>query len=266
VLQMDNRCKFDVLGIHNNFLSSAMLSDFYKTSVGKKIVMASSGIVLVAFVFGHMVGNLKLFSGRSLETSSYKIDEYAEFLRTFAAQLIGEGSFLWMVRLGLLGCLVVHAVSGIQLSILHRKSKPVSSYNPKYATSNAASRSMIYGGLFLLFFVVVHILHLTTGHLNFSGFQEGKVYSNLYLAFQSLPVVVFYLLAMIALTMHLYHGTWSMFQTLGMENPVWNLKFKSIAKILAIVLFLGFSSVPLGIYVGIVQEPIDGRLVTGWSE
>ena len=237
-------------------LDGNMVLEFYKSTVGKKMVMAVTGLVLVGFVFGHMLGNLKMFMEIHEATGLYKIDEYAEFLRSFAAELMGHGAALWLARIVLLLSVVLHAASGISLSLQHKKAKPVVAHGVVYQSANAASRSMIYGGLFLVLFIVFHILHFTTGTLHFSGFEEGRVYANVWKSFQHISVVGFYVLAMAALSCHLYHGAWSMFQTLGATSPRWNPCIKNAAKVFAVFIFIGFSSVPVATLLGALNPPI----------
>lgn len=233
----------------------SLLRDFYSSTVGKKIAMAVSGVVLVLFVIGHMLGNLKIFGGIDPASGVHKIDAYAEFLHTVGSEMLGRAGALWLARVVLLAALLVHAISGIQLAVLNRRAKPVSAAQSNYRSANAASRTMLYGGLFLLVFVVFHILHFTTGSLPFSEFKEGQVYRNVWLAFQNGAVVTFYVVAMAFLMLHLYHGTWSMFQTLGIDTPRWNAGLRSVAKVVAVALFLGFSAVPVGIVAGLLPAP-----------
>lgn len=217
--------------------------------------MALSGLVLVLFVLGHMAGNLKIFAGVDPATNDYKIDDYGRFLRSMGSEMLGHSGVLWIVRIALLACLVIHVVSGIQLSRLNRAAKPVGYKVSNYRSANAASLTMIYGGLFLLLFVTFHILHFTTGHLHFSGFVEGEVYANVWSAFQSLLTAAFYVVAMGLLALHLYHGTWSMFQTLGVDTPNWNKGIRTIAKVISVALFVGFSAVPVSIATGLLSAP-----------
>jgi succinate dehydrogenase / fumarate reductase cytochrome b subunit len=229
---------------------------FYASTIGKKVAMALSGMVLVLFVLGHMAGNLKVFAGVDPATGDYKIDDYGRFLRSMGSEVMGHSGFLWVVRVVLLGCLILHAVSGIQLARLNRMAKPVGYKTTQYRSANAASRTMVYGGLFLLFFVVFHILHFTTGTVHFSGFVEGEVYANLWNSFQNLGTAVFYVVAMALLSLHLYHGTWSMFQTLGVDTPNWNKGVRTAAKIVAVALFIGFSAVPVTAALGLLPAPV----------
>jgi succinate dehydrogenase / fumarate reductase cytochrome b subunit len=114
---------------------------------------------------------------------------------------------------------------------------------------------MLYGGLFLLLFVTFHILHFTTGTLHFS-FVEGEVYANVWSAFQNVLTAGFYVVAMALLALHLYHGTWSMFQTLGVDTPRWNKGIRTLAKVIAVALFVGFSAVPVSIAMGLLPAPV----------
>jgi succinate dehydrogenase / fumarate reductase cytochrome b subunit len=234
-----------------------IVCDFYRSTVGKKVVMALSGLVLVLFVVGHMTGNLKIFAGIDAATGDYKIDDYGVFLRTMGSEMFGREGVLWIVRVVLLACVVVHALSGIQLARLNRRAKPQGYEVTSYRSANAASRTMLYGGLFLIVFITFHILHLTTGTVHFSGFVHGQVYANVHHAFESVPVVGFYVVSMALLALHLYHGTWSMFQTLGVDAPRWNQGLRSLAKVVSIALFVGFSSVPLGVVSGVLSPPVE---------
>lgn len=233
-----------------------LIKEFYGSTIGKKIAMAVTGLVLVMFVLGHMAGNLKVFAGIDPTTGDYKIDDYGRFLRAMGAEMLGHSGFLWIVRVVLLGCVVIHALSGIQLARLNRRAKPVNYEVTSYRSANAASRTMLYGGLFLIVFITYHILHLTTGTVHTAGFVEGEVYANLWSAFRNYGTVGFYVVSMALLGLHLYHGTWSMFQTLGVDTPRWNKGIRTAAKVVAVALFLGFSSVPVGVALGLLPAPV----------
>jgi succinate dehydrogenase / fumarate reductase cytochrome b subunit len=233
----------------------SFVRDFYGSTVGKKITMALTGLVLVGFVVGHMAGNLKIFAGYDVASGGYKIDHYGEFLREIGAEMLGHAGFLWIVRVVLLVCVVLHAVSGIQLARLNRHAKPSGYKVTSYRSANAASRTMLYGGLFLIVFITYHILHFTTGAVHYRGFVEGKVYANVFSAFQSPLIAGFYVVSMALLALHLYHGTWSMFQTLGVDAPRWNKGLRTIAKVVAVAMFVGFSSVPVAILSGDLPPP-----------
>jgi succinate dehydrogenase / fumarate reductase cytochrome b subunit len=234
----------------------SLIKTFYGSTIGKKITMALSGLVLVLFVLGHMAGNLKIFAGIDPTTGDYKIDDYGRFLRSMGSEMMGHETFLWVVRVVLFGCLVAHAASGIQLARLNRRAKPQGYKVANYRSANAASRTMMYGGLFLLVFVTYHILHFTTGTVHFDGFVEGEVYANVFSAFRHYGIAAFYVVAMGLLAAHLYHGTWSMFQTLGVDTPRWNQGFRTMAKVVAVALFVGFSAVPVSIAAGLLAAPV----------
>lgn len=233
----------------------SLIVKFYSSTVGKKVAMALSGIVLVLFVVGHMAGNLKIFAGINPDSGDYKIDDYGRFLRTMGSEMLGEYGVLWVVRVVLLACLVIHAVSGILLARANRAAKPEGYKVKSYRSANAASLTMLYGGLFLLLFVTFHILHFTTGTVHFS-FVEDEIYHNVWSAFQNVLTAGFYVVAMALLALHLYHGTWSMFQTLGVDTPRWNKGLRTVAKFVAIALFVGFSAVPVSIATGLLPAPV----------
>lgn len=233
-----------------------LVKDFYASTIGKKVAMALSGLMLVLFVLGHMAGNLKIFGGIDPTTGNYKIDDYGAFLRSFGSEMLGHEGFLWIARVVLLGAVLLHAISGIQLARLNRVAKPVGQAVKAYRSANAASLTMLYGGLFLIVFIVFHILHFTIGSLPFTPFVEGKVYSNVWLAFRSYATAGFYVVSMALLSLHLYHGTWSMFQTLGVDTPRWNRGIRGLAKVVALALFVGFSSVPVSIALGLLEAPV----------
>lgn len=231
----------------------AILFTFYSSTIGKKIVVALTGLVLVGFVLGHMIGNLKTFMGKG-EDGRWALDHYAEFLRSMGSDLFGPENLLWIVRIGLLLALVLHVLTVIQLTLRNKQAKPQGYVNPRYSASSYAARSMAVGGLLLLAFIIFHILHFTTGDLHFD-FRHGEVYRNVYLAFEQGGFVGIYVLAMLALGLHLFHGTWSVFQTLGFDNPDRNKTLRGIASALAIIVPLGFLAVPISVYLQLLPKP-----------
>lgn len=241
-----------------------VLLHFYRSSIGKKVVMALTGLVLVGFVISHMAGNLKVFGGINPETGLYKVDEYGAFLREMGAGLFGHSGVLWTVRIVLLLAVVLHVVTVIQLRRMNAQARPAAykMFSPRMST--IASRTMYVGGFFLLFFIVFHILHFTTGHLHFSGFEHGRVYANVFSAFQNPLLVTFYVLAMAALGLHLYHGVWSMFQTVGVDVPRWNPALRGLAKGVSVIVAVGFSVVPVAVMLGFVNPPAGGAQHTSF--
>lgn len=220
------------------------VSSLYRSSVGKKILMAVTGVVFVLFVIAHMIGNLKAFMGPE------HFDEYAHFLREVGEPVFPYGVLLWIFRLVLLGCLGIHALFALQTWRTSAVARPV-----KYAKglqpeeSTFASRTMRWGGIVLFLFVVAHLLHFTTGHLH-PNFVPGAAYDNLILGFQMQWVAGLYVVVMFVLSLHLYHGVWSSFQTLGLNHPRYNRYRRPLAAAVAVAVFLGFASVPVAVLAG----------------
>ena len=184
------------------------------TMVGKKVVMAVTGIVLVGFVIAHMLGNLKIFIGA--ET----INAYAVFLRTMGEPLVPYAALLWIVRLVLLGCVALHITAAVQLTRMNWAARPEAYESRQSIATTYAARTMRWSGVILVLFIVYHLLHLTAGVV---GFQPGEfrhlsVYHNVVAGFSVWYVSVFYIVAMACLCLHLDHGIWSMFQTLGWND------------------------------------------------
>jgi len=219
----------------------------YETSVGKKIVMALSGIVLVLFVLGHMAGNLKVFFGQEA------FDHYAHGLRTFGEPFLAHGQFLWIARIGLLAAVGLHMLSAFltwRQSAVARGSR----YRKKHALSfSYASRTMRWGGVLIAAFVVLHLLHLTTGTVH-PDFGDSP-YVNVVVAFSNPAVAGAYIVVMVLLGLHLYHGIWSATQTLDWDNPRIRDAWRPIAAIVTAVVVLGFVSVPVAVLAGAVERP-----------
>lgn len=215
-----------------------------RTAVGLKFVVAVTGLVLFGWVAMHMLGNLKTFLGPEA------IDDYAKGLRTLGEPFVPHGFALWGVRLLLLACVVLHVGAAAKLTARNRAARPVpyARYGPRESTFSA--RFMLVSGAVLLVYVVLHVLHLTTGTILKGSFDEGQVYSNLSRSFRMGAVAVFYVGAVLVLALHLYHGVWSLFQTLGLDNPDRNPKLRAFAAVSAIGLFAGFASVPVAFLVG----------------
>lgn len=236
---------------------------FYRSTVGKKIIMAITGLLLIGFLIGHMIGNLKMFAGMDPDTGRYKLDLYAEFLRSMGHEMLGHETALWIVRGGLLACVLLHILMALQLSIINSRARPVGYKVNSYQSSTLASRGMMIGGLILLAFIVFHILHFTTGDLHFRDFKEGHVYANVWKGFQSPLVTGFYLLAMLSVCFHTFHGAWSVFQTLGIDSPKLNPILRKGAFFVAMILLIGFSSVPVAVALNYVKPPVGELIVEG---
>jgi succinate dehydrogenase / fumarate reductase cytochrome b subunit len=220
----------------------------YRSSIGKKALMALTGLIWIGYVVVHMYGNLKVFTG------SEHFNEYAEGLRVIGAPIFGPLHLLTIARIGLIAAIVIHVWAAYALYQLAREARPVTYASRRVVQANYASLTMRYGGTVILLFILFHLAHLTWGispvH---SDYIRGDAYHNLIAGFRSLPVVLIYLVALVALGLHLFHGTWSMFQTLGLNDSPWNVAFRALAWLLAIVVPVGFAVVPIAIQLGFVQ-------------
>jgi len=215
---------------------------FYQASIGKKAVMAVTGVVLFGYLVGHLAGNLQVYVGAA------QMDGYAAFLHSMPA-------LLWGVRVLLLICVVAHITASIQLTLLKREARPDGYVKREAIGSSSASRTMIWSGAMIAAFVIYHLLDLTTGTAN-AHFQELHAYENLVYSFRRFPVSAFYILGMVLLGMHLYHGLWSMFQTLGFSHPRYTPAIKRLAAWVAILLAAGFISIPIAVMTRLVGANI----------
>lgn len=221
----------------------------YRSTIGKKAIMAVTGLILVAFVIGHMAGNLQVFIGAA------RMNAYAAFLQ-------GLGELLWLVRLILLAALVLHVLMAWQLTQIKRNARPVAYETRHPQVSTVASRTMRWGGVLLLVFIVFHILHFTTGTVfpsastpdaMYPAWSHADVYGNVIAAFRTPWVVAFYVVAMLFLLLHLFHGAWSSVRTLGLTKPSRHPLQRRVATVIAVVVWLGFSIVPIAVFLGLVR-------------
>ncbi|MCG3136794.1 MAG: hypothetical protein HJJLKODD_00630 [Phycisphaerae bacterium] len=218
--------------------------DLYQTTIGKKLVMASTGVVLLLFVLGHMFGNLKIFYGEE------KFNHYAEWLRVMGAPLLGPTQGLWLARLVLLGCVLLHMFTALQLTILSYQAREVGYQKQHRITFSYASTTMRWGGVVILAFVIFHLLHLTFGSVH-PKFVAGSVYANVINGFKVWPVAVGYLVAQAALGFHLYHGVWSGLQTFGIAGDRrqgdWR---RPLSVVTALIVVVGYSALPISVMAG----------------
>jgi len=213
---------------------------FYRAALGKKIVMGVTGLIGIGFVLGHMAGNLLTFRGPEA------INAYAHFLQS-------TGELLWIVRLVLIGAVILHVIAAYQLTMQNRAARPVGYVKREPQVSTWASRTMRWGGALLLLFIVLHIMHFTTGTLEPAGaFSETDVYSNIVSSFRIWWVTLFYVVSMIALGLHLYHGAWSSVRSLGLSQPSREPLHRSVALAVAVILWLGFTAVPVAVFAGLI--------------
>ncbi len=227
------------------------VATLYRSTVGKKVLMALSGVVLFGFVFMHMVGNLKMLFPID-EAGQYPMNVYAEFLRDFGYPMLPHAGFLWAFRILLLGAVAVHIMAAIQLTLRSRAARPEGYGKNQDLSLSYASRTMRWGGLIVLLFIVYHILHFTTGQAH-PEFVYGAVHQNYVSAFQSPLIFLVYLVAQTALAFHLYHGVWSLFQTLGLNHPKYNHLRRTAAIVFAVVVYVGFMTPPTLVLAGVIS-------------
>lgn len=217
-----------------------------RSTIAHKAVMAATGIVLFLFVVAHMLGNFKVYQGPE------KLDAYAEWLREVGTPAFGHGQLLWSARIALLIAVGLHIWSAVVVTRRSLAARPIGYRRLAHAESTYASRTMRWGGVIILLFVVYHLLHFTFGTVH-PDFQPGAVYHNLIVGFQVWPVSAFYIAAMLALALHLYHGLWSMFQTLGWNHPRYNRYRRWFAVGFALAIGVGNISMPLAVLAGWVS-------------
>lgn len=229
----------------NTTLAPAAKPLVLRTSIGKKVAMAASGIVLVGFVIAHMVGNLKFFTGET------HFDEYAHFLRTMGEPVVPYHWLLWGLRGALLAAVGVHIWAAYSTTVQSKRARPIPYAHADTIQASYASRTMRWGGIILLLFIVFHILDMTVGAAHVGSFEDGKVYDNSVSGFQNPVVTIAYTLAMGALCLHLFHGIWSMFQTFGRNNHRVTGRLKALSASIAVVVAIGFLSMPWAVLLGV---------------
>ena len=223
---------------------------FYSTAVGKKWVMGVTGLMLIGFVIAHLVGNLKLY------LSKEEINLYGEALRDIPGALLPRTVLLWGLRIGLIVAFVLHIHAATTLTLLNRKARPgADRYQSKrdYVAANFASRTMRWTGIIVALFIIFHLADLTWGPAN-PDFVRGDPYDNLFYSFERVPVAIIYIVCMLALGFHIFHGAWSMFQSLGLNNPRWNIWRRYFAVGFALLITVGNISMPLLITTGVVTR------------
>ena len=240
------------------------LVDFYSTAVGKKYVMAITGIIGIGFVIGHMIGNLKMYLGVVSEGDErlYDIDIYGEFLRELLVPIVPHGVFLWILRVVLIAAVLLHIHAAYSLTVLNRTARPVKYQSARdYQVASFASRTMRWTGIIVLLFIIWHLADLTWGWTN-PDFVKGAVYYNIDQSLSRLPVAALYIVANIALGIHLFHGTWSLFQSMGWNNPRFNVWRRYLATGVATIVVVGNVSFPVAVMAGIVEYDPDAVTVS----
>ena len=212
----------------------------WDSSVGKKSIMAVTGLIWVAYLVTHVLANLLVFQGPE------KINAYSAFLH-------GTGGALWAARLVLIAALVLHVVAAVQLAGRRQDARPAGyAAGREPQVSTWAARSIRWGGALILVFLVYHLLHFTVGTAH-PDFIEGDPYHNVAAGFRTLPVVAIYLIAMVAVGLHLYHSVWSSGRSLGMSPPSPRPLRRTVALVLALLVWLGFTVIPIAVYAGMVR-------------
>jgi succinate dehydrogenase / fumarate reductase cytochrome b subunit len=212
---------------------------------GKKAVMAVTGIVLTGFLAGHLAGNLGVYLG------PHAFNQYAATIKSISV-------LLWGTRVALLLSVALHIWSAASLYSRNSSARPTAYVKKTSVVSTYASRTMYMSGPILALFIVYHLLHFTVG-VGGTPFEEGKAYENLVAGFQVWYISLFYIVAMAMLCTHLFHGLWSMTQTLGFHHPKYTPRIRSAAKLIAILLFLGFASIPVSVLTGIIK-PVESSI------
>jgi succinate dehydrogenase / fumarate reductase cytochrome b subunit len=212
---------------------------FYRSAVGKKWVMAVTGVILMTFIVGHLIGNLKFYLGKE------ELNLYGEALRDVPGHLLPRTFLLWVVRSGLFAAFVLHLHSAYTLTVINKKARP-QGYQSKrdYVAADFASRTMRWTGIIVLLYLVFHLMDLTWGNAN-AHFVRGDPYNNLVYSLQRPVVAITYGVANVALAFHLYHGAWSMFQSMGVNNPRINKLRRSFATGFAGLILIGNLSFPI---------------------
>lgn len=230
------------------------LRSLWHTTIGKKWLVAITGLILLLYVIAHMLGNLKTLQGAGGGTPA--IDRYAEWVRDVGSPVIPHEGVVWAVRAFLLTALVLHVYTIYLLTLRNYAAKPAG-HRPKRVRGSLAARYMGITGLLILAFVVFHILHFTTGTIRPTAFESGEVYSNLYHAFDEWWIVAVYLGAVGLVGLHFWHGLWSANQTAGLDNPDRNWFWRTLGTSVTAAVVVGFAIVPLLIFAGALPEPVE---------
>lgn len=223
-------------------------ANLYQTAVGKKYIMALTGIGLLGFVFAHMIGNLHIYQ------SPLEINDYGEALRDLGGNLVPRTLLLWILRVGLGGMFVLHIHSAWSLNKMSVNSNEKYQSKREYIAANFASRTMRWTGPIILLYLFFHLADLTWGWWLGDTYIRGDVYHNVTESMSSLPVAIIYIVANVALAVHIYHGAWSLFQSLGINNPRYNAARRSFAAGISLMILVGNLSFPILVQAGLISE------------
>src|ERR1700679_2245508 len=215
--------------------------NFWASTIGKKIVMAVTGILMFGFVIGHLLGNLQVFEGPA------KLNAYGAFLHSI-------GELLWPVRIILLIAIALHITATVQLALRNKKARPTGYSVKKAIASSYASRTMYWSGPIVLAFIIFHLLHLTAGYIHpGAAYIEGDVYHNVVSGFQVWWVSLSYIVAISLLGLHLRDGLWIRLQSVGINQPKYTAALKTTALVIALLIVLGYISIPISVLLGLVK-------------
>ncbi|MDP9200613.1 MAG: succinate dehydrogenase cytochrome b subunit [Gemmatimonadota bacterium] len=217
------------------------LRAFYASMVGKKVVMGVTGLIGIGFVILHSLGNLLVFRGPEA------INSYSHFLKS-------SGELLWTLRIVLIVAVVLHVIAAVELTRQSRAARPIGYSRRESQVATIASRTMRWGGALLLVFIVLHILHFTTGTIRPAGvFTREDVYANVVASFRIWWVSLIYVVAMIALGLHLFHGAWSSVRSIGVSPPSPQPLNRKISGVIAILVWAAFTAIPVAVFFGIAR-------------
>lgn len=223
------------------------ISDFCHSSVGRKMIVAGTGVILILFVIGHLLGNLQIFLGPDW------INAYSQHLRDL-------GPLLWLIRVFLLITVILHIYFTILLAIENRRARPEPYIDRQYVRASWASRHMVVSGLVVLAFIIFHLLHFTARKFNpqfsllkLDSLNRYDVYSMMVYGFQNVYVSSFYIVGLFLLTLHLTHGSSSFFQSLGLNNQRLTPRLAIGGRMFAWLLFIGYTSIPVAVLLGFIK-------------
>ena len=223
------------------------LSAFCRSSIGRKMIVAVTGVILILFVIGHLLGNLQIFLG-------------PEWINAYSQHLRDLGPLLWFIRLILLVTVILHIYFTVLLAIENKRARPAGYIDRNYVKASWASRHMVVSGLVVLAFIIFHLLHFTARKFNpqfpllkLDPLNRYDVYSMMVYGFQNVYVSIFYVIGLFLLTLHLTHGSSSFFQSLGLNDQKLTPRLAVGGRIFAWLLFIGYTSIPVAVLLGLVE-------------
>ena len=231
------------------------LLSLWRSTIGKKYVAAITGVLLAGFVIAHMLGNLKALEGPGHGHAA--IDSYAHYLRTIGSPVLPHDFMLWVERIVLIACVILHVTVVFQLWLRNRRAKPAG-HTSRLVRASLAARTMPWTGLLILVFVVFHVLEFSTGTIHPTKWVRGAVYANTYDAFHQWWLVLIYVGIVALLGLHLNHALWSGAQTAGVDNPDRNWFWRRLATGVALFVTVGFALIPIVFLTGALPKPVHG--------